>query len=59
MSAANSGIFISSVQKELAEDRRAVKRFIENDPLLRRFFTVFARRSSWPVTSKNTVPAPS
>ena len=41
MSAANSGIFISSVQKELAEDRRAVKTVIENDPLLRRFFTVF------------------
>jgi len=34
-------IFISSVQKELAEDRRAVKTFIEKDPLLRRFFTVF------------------
>ena len=37
----NLKIFISSVQKELAEDRRAVKAFIENDPLLRRFFTVF------------------
>jgi len=36
-----SSIFISSVQKELAQDRRAVKAFIENDPLLRRFFTVF------------------
>jgi predicted HTH transcriptional regulator len=35
------GIFISSVQKELAEERQAVKVFIENDPLLRRFFTVF------------------
>jgi ATP-dependent DNA helicase RecG len=34
-------IFISSVQKELAEERRAVKAFVENDPLLRRFFTVF------------------
>ena len=34
-------IFLSSVQKELAEDRRAVNMFIENDPLLRRFFTVF------------------
>jgi predicted HTH transcriptional regulator len=34
-------IFISSVQKELAQDRREVKAFIENDPLLRRFFTVF------------------
>jgi len=34
-------IFISSVQVELAEERRAVKSFIESDPLLRRFFTVF------------------
>jgi ATP-dependent DNA helicase RecG len=34
-------IFISSVQKELAEERRAVKVFIENDPLLSRFFSVF------------------
>jgi choline dehydrogenase-like flavoprotein len=34
-------IFISSVQKELAEDRRAVKTFIGNDPLLCRFFKVF------------------
>lgn len=34
-------IFISSVQKELTEERHAVKAFIENDPLLRRFFTVF------------------
>jgi predicted HTH transcriptional regulator len=34
-------IFISSVQKELAEDRRAIKTFIEKDPLLKRFFTVF------------------
>lgn len=35
------GVFVSSVQKELAEERRAVKSFIECDPLLRRFFTVF------------------
>jgi predicted HTH transcriptional regulator len=34
-------VFVSSVQKELAEERRAVKSFIENDPLLRRFFRVF------------------
>jgi hypothetical protein len=34
-------IFISSVQKELAEERLAVKAFIENDPLLGRFFSVF------------------
>jgi predicted HTH transcriptional regulator len=29
------------VQKELAEERRAVKAFVEGDPLLRRYFTVF------------------
>jgi predicted HTH transcriptional regulator len=34
-------IFVSSVQKELAEERRALKTFIESDALLRRFFTVF------------------
>src|SRR3989337_825987 len=36
-----ASIFISSVQKELAEERRAVKAFVEGDALLRRFFTVF------------------
>jgi len=34
-------IFISSVQKELAAERRALKDYIEGDPLLRRFFEVF------------------
>jgi len=34
-------IFISSVQKELAAERRALRAFIEGDPLLRRFFEVF------------------
>jgi len=41
MTATRLQIFISSVQKELEEDRRAAKTFIENDPLLRRFFKVF------------------
>ena len=36
-----SSLFISSVQKELAEERRAVKAFVEGDPLLRRYFTAF------------------
>lgn len=31
-------VFISSVQKELAEERRAVKDYITRDPLLGRFF---------------------
>ena len=34
-------IFISSVQKELAQERRAVKDFVRADPLLSRFFDVF------------------
>ncbi len=41
MPATRLGVFVSSVQKELADERRAVKSFIEGDPLLRRFFTVF------------------
>ncbi|HQP29439.1 MAG TPA: ATP-binding protein [Syntrophales bacterium] len=34
-------LFVSSVQKELDAERRAVKNFVQNDPLLRRFFDVF------------------
>ncbi len=34
-------IFVSSVQKELAAERRAVRDFVERDVLLRRFFDVF------------------
>ena len=34
-------IFISSVQKEFAAERRALKAFIQGDPLLNRFFEVF------------------
>ena len=38
---AKQRIFISSVQKELALERRAIKDFIRADPLLSRFFEVF------------------
>jgi len=41
MPAARLKIFVSSVQKELVDERRAVKSFVTSDPLLRRFFTVF------------------
>jgi len=34
-------VFVSSVQKELNAERRAIKNFLQNDPLLRRFFDVF------------------
>ena len=34
-------IFLSSMQKELQEERRAVRDFVQGDPLLKRFFNVF------------------
>ena len=34
-------IFISSVQKEFAEERAALRDYLRGDPLLRRFFEVF------------------
>ncbi len=34
-------LFISSVQKEFAAERRALKDFVQGDPLLKRFFEVF------------------
>lgn len=34
-------IFISSVQKEFAEERRALQDYLQGDPLLRRFFDIF------------------
>jgi predicted HTH transcriptional regulator len=37
MPATRLNIFISSVQKELAEERRTLKNYILNDPLLKRF----------------------
>jgi len=37
----NELVFVSSVQKELAEERRAVSDFLRGDALLRRFFDVF------------------
>ncbi len=34
-------IFISSVQREFAQEREALREFLRNDPLMRRFFDVF------------------
>jgi hypothetical protein len=34
-------IFVSSVQKEFAKERAALRDYLQADPLLRRFFTVF------------------
>lgn len=41
MSVTRLKIFISSVQKEFAEERKALSDFLRGDPLLRRFFDVF------------------
>ena len=34
-------IFISSVQREFAQERKALRDYLQNDPLMRRFFDVF------------------
>ena len=34
-------IFISSVQREFAEERKALRDYLRGDPLMRRFFDVF------------------
>src|SRR3990172_130252 len=39
--ASHKYIFISSVQKELQQERRALKEFIQGDALFRRYFDVF------------------
>jgi len=41
MSTQRKTIFISSVQKEFQTERPAIREFVQNDPLLRRFFDVF------------------
>jgi ATP-dependent DNA helicase RecG len=47
------GIFISSVQKEFANERKAIRDFVNNDPLLNRFFTIFLFEDA-PVASRST-----
>ena len=47
-------IFISSVQKEFAAEREFLKRFIENNPILSRFFSVFAFELDVPAADKTT-----
>ena len=34
-------IFISSVQREFAQEREALRDYLRDDPLMRRFFDVF------------------
>ena len=47
-------IFISSVQKEFAAERAFLKRYIENNPILSRFFSVFAFEIDVPAADKTT-----
>ena len=47
-------IFISSVQKEFAEDRAFLKRFIEGNPILNRFFNVFVFEEDVPAADRTT-----
>ena len=47
-------IFISSVQKEFAEERVFLKQYIESNPILNRFFSVFAFEVDIPASDKTT-----
>jgi len=47
-------IFISSVQKEFARERMLLKKFIEGNPILRRYFEVFVYELSVPARDKTT-----
>ncbi|MBI5770020.1 MAG: hypothetical protein HZA93_19750 [Verrucomicrobia bacterium] len=52
-----STIFLSSVQKELQTERRALKDFVHGDPLLSQFFEVFLFEDI-PVSSSTTQATP-
>ncbi len=45
-------IFISSVQKEFAEERKALAEYLSNDPLLRRFFEAFLFERDVPASDR-------
>lgn len=47
-------IFISSVQKEFAAERVGLKKFIEANPTLSRFFSVFVLEKDIPATDQKT-----
>lgn len=47
-------IFISSVQKEFARERKNLKKFIEGNPILRRFFEVFVYEANVPARDRTT-----
>ena len=47
-------IFISSVQKEFATERVGLKKFIEANPTLSRFFSVFVFEKDIPATDQKT-----
>ena len=54
MPATRLSIFISSVQKELAEERRTLKDYILNDPLLKRFVSDVFLFEDLPASDRGT-----
>jgi hypothetical protein len=47
-------IFLSSVQKEFVEERAFLKNYIERNPILSRFFSVFVFEQDVPAADKKT-----
>lgn len=50
----NRRVFISSVQKEFAEERRLLKRYISKNPAYRRFFDTFVFEEDVVVADRRT-----
>lgn len=48
-------IFISSVQNEFSQERAFLKTFFENNPILNRFFSVFAFEFDAPAADKTAM----
>ena len=51
-------IFITSVQKEFAAERKALAEYLSGDPLLRRFFETVRRPATGPATQSGTQSGP-
>lgn len=47
-------LFLSSVQKEFAEERRTLREYLRGDPLMRRFFEPFVFEFDVPATDRPT-----
>ena len=48
-------IFISSVQKEFAKDRLAIKRMVESDPIVKAYYETFVFEIDAPASADGRI----